>query len=495
MKKIAFQPIDRFSLSLILVLSLLIGLLVWGGKSCGTNCFLRTGPHIRDFSWENQEVGSEDTAFTLIFDRPMDRASVWANLKIEPPLPGKISWAGRKLAYTLETPVPYGETYRISLQGAREHFRGENKTGQVMQPFFGQFRSRDRAFAYIGIQGQERGRLILYNLTKKQKTILTPANLVVTDFKFYPKGDKILLAAAEKKLGFDGLRQLQLYTITTEIDTDSNQKSEPKLELILDNQDYQNNQFDLSADGKTIVIQRLSRKNPADFDLWLVKPKGKPEKLNSNGGKFLIAPDSQTLAVSQGEGIGILPLQPNVKPLDFLPKFSDILSFSRDGSAAAMVNFNTDNANLRYLRSLFYVNNQGIQKELLRTEGSIMDCQFNPKATELYCLLTKVLPSQDYQEQPYFAKINLKTGEVIPLAALPKYQNIKLSFSPDGLAILFDQLIVTPSTNESDMLTTNSGETIIGGSLWLLIPPNSNQINQPELTELPLVGFHPQWVP
>jgi hypothetical protein len=44
-----------------------------------------------------------------------------------------------------------------------------------------------------------------------------------------------------------------------------------------------------------------------------------------------------------------------------------VLSFARDGSAAAMVKFNTD-----YTRSLFLVTNQGLQKELLRTTGSIL---------------------------------------------------------------------------------------------------------------------------
>ncbi len=45
----------------------------------------------------------------LTFDRPMDHASVEKNLVIDPPLPGKLSWAGRRLAYTLTSPIPYGE--------------------------------------------------------------------------------------------------------------------------------------------------------------------------------------------------------------------------------------------------------------------------------------------------------------------------------------------------------------------------------------------------
>ena len=58
-------------------------------------------PKIRDFSWQNKVVWARDTAFIITFSRPMDRASVESNLRIEPALPGKISWSGRRLVYTL----------------------------------------------------------------------------------------------------------------------------------------------------------------------------------------------------------------------------------------------------------------------------------------------------------------------------------------------------------------------------------------------------------
>lgn len=495
------QPIDRISLGLMLVFGLTIAILVGGGTVCGTNCFFRTGPHVQDFSWQDRQIGVEDKAFILAFDRPMDRTSVEKNLVIDPSLPGKLSWAGRRLAYTLEEPIPYGETYEVQLEGAREQFRKEDRTGQSIEPFAAKFRSRDRALAYIGIQEQERGRLVLHNLTQKQTTILTPPNLTVIDFKFYPKGDRILFSAAENNRGIEGLRELQLYRVATNINTtaasQSSNTARSTIELVLDNQTYQNNQFDLSPDGETIVVQRVDRQNPADFDLWMIKEGSKPERLNTPGGDFLITPDSQTLAVAQGEGIGIIPLESDAEPLDFLPKFGQLLSFSQDGSAAAMVNFNTDNANLRYTRSLFYVNNQGIQKELLKTQGNIVDCRFHPSGDSLYCLLTELLPGQDYQEQPYFVKIDLDREKVFPLVALPNYRDIKLSMAPDGLGILFDRVITSDRPSTLNPLTTDSGETIVDSHLWLLIPPTNESPTpeKPQLQELSLVGFYPQWSP
>jgi hypothetical protein len=497
MYKKSRQTIDKIAPIMICVFFLVIGGLIWGKQLCGEACPFVSRPEVKEFSWQNQQIGIEDRAFTLTFNRPMDLASIEQNLLVEPFLPGKISWAGRRLAYTLTVPIPYGESYQLQLQGGRERNGTTEQVGTLMEPFLGKFKSRDRAFAYIGTNQTEQGQLVFYNLTQKKKILLTPPTLNVVEFKFYPKGDKILFSAAAKNQGIQGLSELQLYQVTTGIDQDLSKPFQPSIEVLLDNKDYQNNQFDLSSDGETIVVQRLNRKNPADFDLWMVKSGTQPKRLNLPGGEFLITPDGQTLAVTKGEGVAIVPLKPDAELLDFLPKFGRILNFSADGSAAAMVNFNMENAQLRYTKSLYYVNNQGIQKELLNIDGSILDCKFNPSATHLYCLLTQLLPGKDYQEKPYLAKIELRTAQVLPLLELPNYRDIHISLSPDGLAILFDQILTTDNPSLNNAPVSDAGESIIGGRLWLLIPPTTEgtEMTQPDLEELPLVGFHPQWSP
>ena len=487
------EPIDKIAIALIIALGIVIGLLVWGGNACGRDCIFHTGPQVSHFSWQNKLVGGEDRAFVLTFNRPMDRSSVEQNLVIDPSLPGKFSWSGRRLAYTLEKPAPYGQAYQVQLHGAKEKFAAGSEAGEIIKPFVGEFRSRDRAFAYIGSEGKEKGRLILYNWTKQTKTVLTPPNLIVFEFESYPQGDRILFSAAEKSSGNDAVRTLQLYTVTTKLNQNNKKQTTPKVKLILDNHQYQNNKFDLSQDGKVIVVQRVNRKNPADFGLWMIADNKPPQPLQDfPGGDFLLAPDSKTIAVAKGEGIALLPLQANTEPLDFLAKFGRVVAFSNDGSGAAMVNYNTDNPDLRYTRSLFYVNNLGVEKELLNIEGSILDCKFNPNATHLYCLLTELKKGEEYREKPYLAHINLKTAEVSPILALPEYQDSKISMSPDGLGILFDQVLTTNSTSTVSLPATNSGEAIIDSRLWLLIP-SSSTVHQVE--QLPIVGFRPQWLP
>ncbi|MGL5075051.1 MAG: hypothetical protein ACRDBG_04335, partial [Waterburya sp.] len=262
----------------------------------------------------------------------------------------------------------------------------------------------------------------------------------------------------------------------------------PKVELILDAQTYQNNKFALSQDGEKIVVQRLNREQPDDFGLWVIEPNQKPQLItDAQVGDFAITPDSQTVAVAQGEGIALLPLEPNAQPLDFLPKFGQVLSFTADGTGAAMINYNTDNAKLRYTRSLFYVNNQGIQKELLNTDGSIQDCQFAPTGKTIYCWLTELEKGTEYSEQPYLAAIDLKSATSQTLLELPKYQDSSLSIAPDGLGILFTQFPNNETTNPIN--PPNS-------SIWLLIPPTlQDSESKTQVENLPFLGFHPQWLP
>jgi len=321
---------------------------------------------------------------------------------------------------------------------------------------------------------------------------------VVHEFVSYPERDRILLAASPQETWKQGKRDKKLYTVTT----GSNQEKAPpgKIELILDNQTYQILEFELSPDGKKIVVRRAKSDNLAKTSLWLLEPEQPAQRLNrTQGGEFMILPDSESLVIAQGQGVALIPLEKESDPSNFLPEYGQVLTFSRDGSKAAMVNFNTQDPEKQYTRSLVLVTNQGIEKNLLNTEGSILSCEFTPTASHLYCLLTEVLNGEQYREQPYLISINLETAEITPLLTLPEYRDLAMSLSPDGLGLLFDQaMTVSNNGNPTPTLRSDAGEAIIGSSLWLLVPtPNlaESPTTQPELKELPIAGLNPLWLP
>lgn len=501
------EPIDKICFLLIAIFTFIIVILISSTRLCYEGkCLFRNSPEVKEFSWQNQKIGARDQGFYLIFDRPMSPESVEKNLKIEPPLDGKISWSGKRLVYTLNRVIPYGRNYRLSLRDAQEKFRGREQLGQKIEPFIAEFQSRDRAFAYIGSQEEESGKLILENLTKENKTILTPENLTVVDFKFTKDSEKIIFSAINEDYSNSEIKQIDIYEVTTGLSQDLTTKIPGELKLILDGKEYQNNQFDLAGENQEIIIvQRVKHDNPLDFALWKIAPGKLPEKLDIQGGDFIVTPDGQGIAIAQGEGIAIVPIdnQNQEKIINFLPKYGQVLTFSNDGSSAAMINFNKDNSELRYTRSLFYVNNQGLEKELINTNGSIIDCKFNHNGNQLFCLLTDLIETEtELVENPYFAVIDIPSKKEIRLVALPKYQDIKISIAPDGSGLLFDQLITENDLPKkafknlptNDDLLTNSAELIVSSHVWLLTLPTP-EFPTAKLEELPITGFKPQWSP
>jgi hypothetical protein len=114
--------------------------------------------------------------------------------------------------------------------------------------------------------------------------------------------------------------------------------------------------------------------------------------------------------------------------------------------------------------------------------------------------LTQLISQDQYIEQPYLVAIDLKNKQQKPLLVLPVEQrNVQMSLSPDGLALLFDQVVpeanaTTPSANN---LKTDDGEAIATSSLWLmpLLPISDTAISTIKPEKLPLIGFHPRWLP
>lgn len=521
------QPLDRLAMAVMAILALVLGILIFSGDHAVAR--------VRQFSWQERQVGAEDRAFLVTFSRPMDPMSVEENLVLDPPLPGKVSWAGRRMAYTLTDPLPYGQSFTLRLEQARDRFSSQDQSQGRFQPFEGRFQTRQRAFVYIGTEGDEANRLVLADLDRQERLILTPKTLSVLAFKPYTLGDRILFSAIDTTETESFLSQ-QLYTVTTGIAPrppqdllgepppfwrrllpEATEATPGNLTLVLDNRDYQNLKFDLSADGQIIVVQRVNRSNPTDFGPWVV-PAGKaPYPLDTDpGGDFLIAPDSQSLVLLQGEGTAILDLSPEatrgpLQPLDFLPSYGQVLDIAANGSAAAMVNFNQNDPEKRFTESLFLVTNQGDEDELLRVSGAIHTAQFDPSQRFLYVLASEQvdrlrrrqgLEVEEYAEQPLLLVIDLEARAMTKLATLPQQPTLHMSLAPDGRALLLDLVQTNTETDldaaNFDSAGDNPSAADLTPGLWYLpLLGLSSQadptLDTPEL--FPFQGIQATWLP
>ncbi|MGK7942343.1 MAG: hypothetical protein AB4062_19725 [Crocosphaera sp.] len=482
---------DWIVIGCILVLTLSITTLLVKGQQVPLK--------VNYFSWEGKKVGVEDKSFTLSFNRSVDTNSVEKNLIIEPPLPGRIVWQGRTLTYTLDDPPIYGTNYQIKLENVQPRDEDKNQKPSVSL-FSNLFSTRDRVFAYIGIEGEEKGRLILYNLTnvnQPQKTILTPQDLVVTDFKIYPDSEKILFSAFEPSFRSQGLAKQELYTVTTGFNRSPLRNPPPragKLKPILDAKQYQNVSFDLSKNGKVIIIERVNHKNKNDASLWMIKENEEPTSLGIPASEFAISPDGKSLAVTQEGGIRMVPLGANGGTSRIFQNYEKNLGFSANGEKLLLLKDNID-----YTRSLMIINLAGETQELFRSPYPVLDCQFEPRdEQELYCLKIDVIQEEtgQYREEPFLSVINTQKRTDVPLLALPNYRDVVLSMSPDGVGLLFDQVVTKIPQSGSDLLTSQK-QAIADGRVWLLPLPDLKETN-PSLKIQPqelIFGFKPQWLP
>jgi hypothetical protein len=240
-----------------------------------------------------------------------------------------------------------------------------------------------------------------------------------------------------------------------------------------------------------------------------VIPAGKaPYPLETDpGGDFMIAPDSQSLVLLQGEGTAILDLsaasalEPQ-QPLDFLPNYGQVLDIAANGSAAAMVNFNQNDPEKRFTESLFLVSRQGDEEELLRVSGSIRDAQFDPRRRFLYVLASEQvdhprrnrLDTQEYQEQPMLLVVDLEAKAMTKLATLPQETDQYMSLAPDGRSLLLD---VTRFEDAAEEASAHPGADLGPGLWYLPLFASAHQpapvLDRPEL--FPFAGIQATWLP
>lgn len=488
LKKLRFPTLsgrrfDQVALSVMLLLGIILGIIIWRGD--------QSSLRVTRFSWEGEKVGVRDKVFTLHFNQPVDQDSVETNLSITPPLLGRKSWQGNTFVFTVSEKPIYGTNYQIKLDKALR----ADKQGE-MEPYVNLFSTRDRMLAYVGVSEEERGRLILYDITdpkKPKKTILTPKDLLVTQFRVTPSGDKLFFLAFDPRIG---ISSQQLFTVTTGIKNSRSalDVTPGRLERVIDNQNYDNLSFDLSKDGKTLVIIRENRQNKADSGIWVVQEGEDPRPLGVPAKDFIIAPNGTKLAVSQQAGVSIIPLTVDAGASQLLEGYGKAVAFSADSKKLLLTKDNAD-----YTRSLILREADGRTQEVLRNMYPILDCQFEPRLEKvLYCLRTDLVRRADgnYHEEPFLSAVQLDTWQDQPLLALPNYRDVKMNIAPDGTSLVFDQVATTVPLSSNDLLTP-SKQAIADARVWLLMLPDSKSPNLAvgSPPQEVAAGFYPQWMP
>ncbi len=472
-------PMERAAFAAMGVLALALAGVVFAGD--------RAQPRLLAFSWADQRVGRGDDSFTLTFDQPMAWETVVAGLEIDPPLPGKISWAGRTLAYTLTDLPAYGTDYTLRLEAAEAPPRSPQQSARLLPPREMSFTTRDLTFAYLGLEGEAAGRLILRNETRDQTIELTPGDLVVTNFEPYASGDRILFSAYERHQG-QGVAEQQLYTVSTGLGRGSRRERPGRIELLLAADEHQNLNFDLAAQGEIALVQRVNRRNREEASLWVLPPTGAPRSLGVQSNRFKLTPTGDAVAIAQEQGVALVPLLQSAGTWQFFPGYQAVLAFSRqDTRTKVMVRDNRDRT-----QSLYLLQGNGRATELMQTQGRFLDCAFEPRReTYLYCLHTEPPESEASGDSHFLSLVEVAGAESVPLIALTDDPNVRMSLSPDGRALLFDQVLRSEPASEL-------ADPEILGTIWSLKLPDLSgpraYVNFQPPREVG-AGVDPRWLP
>lgn len=461
-------PVERrVAIASAFVAVLLAGVLGWGD---------RIPPQVRSANWAGQQLGARDRVLVLAFSRLMDEASVEANLHFEPPLPGRMRWAGRRLIYTLERPLQYGQTYALTLSEARDR-QGRN----LADPYELELTARDRQFFAIGTAGKSAGRLIHVNLTRDTAEIVTPPELEVSEFAVGTDGDTSYFFARDR-----GETRQQLYQLSL---------GAGRSELLLDGETYQNFRLRVSPDGAMTIVERLHPDRGGETELWVRSTPRKPfapiEIDDSTGGDFLIAPDNNSLILSQGQGLAIVPLNDSGSTPDFLPQFGQVVAIAPDGSAAAAVQFHSD-----FSQSLSVVTHTGQSYDLARASGSIQMGQFAPAGTRFYAAIGTADP-ETFAERPQLVAYDWKERVESPLIEIAYPAEFEFDLAPDETAVLYSTralALETPPEGSTERHESSEGRDLADGRIHLLELGDADSSTR-QLTRTSIAGRQATWIP
>jgi hypothetical protein len=459
-----WSPLDRGVALFSLVGLTLVVLLVGIG--------FQIPPHVHEFNWQQQRISARDRQMEMIFNRPMDQASVEMNFKIEPPLPGRFFWVGQRLVYTLTQPAPYGRMYQVEISEAQD-LQGH----PLPEPFTGEFRTPDRQLLTVGVQGDEASRLILLNLETFTSTILTDPRQKVTHFQPSANGEKIYYFATEDTVQTQDLYELSLQSQTSR--------------LLLDHSHYQNLQMEVSPTQDLVLVERIDPGNPFQTQLWMKATDAEefqPIDLGTDViGDFLITPDNSSLLMAQGQGLAILPIEKGAEEEEFLAQYGQAIALRSDGAYAALVKFGAD-----YIRQLWIVSNTGgVNFQVLATEGSILAGEFDPTRPILY-VVTTLLNPENFTESPRLLALNWEDQTETELLSADYPLELDFNLSPDGRSLAYALLQPSQGIPDPRSPLSQTGQTIATGDLgWMDLTGAGSP--QPQL--LSFSGASLAWIP
>jgi len=362
----------------------------------------RTYPKVSDINLSESEIPVSANQIVLSFNREVDRQSVEENFSIQPEIPGRFSWIGKKMAYTFDQQLDYNQPFSLSIKEAVDI------KGDLVADFNFSTQVESKVIFYLETDEQN-SRLVEYNLNTQEKQYLTPEDLIVLDYKYAPKS-KVVYFFATQKADLDETSFItdlkQLYSL--------NLKSQ-RLRVLADSKNYVNFEFDISPDEKKIALTRSeihSNHTLTPRKLYLSKTSRTRFRpfwnKNIANAEIIFAPSSDAiLGFNSDIGYLLVPIEPKLEKVVEFGWLEHLKSygFSNSGNQLVFSTSNSIEGETNFI-TLFSRGNQRQQYYFNNNTDFIEQIQFLANQNKLVYLRNKDL------SEHFLQILNLETEEV-----------------------------------------------------------------------------------
>lgn len=432
-------------------------------------------PRIIDLNITQKVNPSQQRQLLINFNHPMDRRSVETNFSLDPAMKGTFSWSGRTLAFTPEEILPYGKDFHLKIN--KEAF--DENSVPLAQDFNFQFTTNPLQFAYIGVEGEETGRLVVSSIDGSNRQVVTEKKLSIEDFH---------IAADGKSIYILGSNELYVYDL-----------QKKHLTQLTNDKNFLNKAFQLSPDGGKVLVFRV-QVNTAGVYLtgvqgWISDlPEVHLKKLLDGSALALnsyFSPDGSYL-LYRDSTFQLLELNKNkVDTSLFLGDFD--LSYGFHPSQPILL-FNkydySDVFSMNNFLTLFY--GDGHQQKVDFGQGLSRDTVFTPDGKSLIAIFSKPEEAFEDRESLYPLRIfhlylyDIATQKTEQLTSNFDYSEEGPTVSPDSKHLLFERyetfskdIVIDPAFRD---VTDSLSSILSGGKVWRM------DLATHDLQELPMKG-------
>ncbi len=472
------STLDRAFLSALLGIGGLIVVILIRGD--------RTVPQVDQFNYHQQTISPFKAQLHFTFNREMDKASVEQGFRITPETSGRFSWLGRKMAFTPSLPLPYNTQFQIEIRDALD-------ANGIALPvtYQSQFSTTEQRLVYLGSEGEERLRLVLWKSQSQTRQILTPPHLMVLEHQPSQDGQTLYFSATDKNnidptFHWTSLQQVFSLHLPTQ-----------ELKLVADNKGVINYGFVVSEDQRTVVLARLDRHAPDiedPFSLWFKSSdQSQWQPLPQQGivdVPFFLSPDAYQVLGPGSSGFVLIPLAAQATP-QYVGSFTHAYGFSPNGQKLLFTKTSRQDDFTQYSH-LIVLGADGSKHTALQNYGVLDHLRFGPQGETIYFVMTQGKQDVSMSLPFHLYAYHLPSQSLRPLTQDPEWSEEAFHISQDGQRIVYERY---PTLEEDNLgpefrdTLERTGEDLSNAELWVF--EIESQSNNP----LHLKGRKPQWLP